>query len=297
MGNPFEVVFDHLTIYGPGLLGASLAMAVRRRWPGTRLRFWARREEALEQCRRSPWCDEIATDPVEAACGADLAILCVPVAQIVELGQRIQDFPGFAGILSDVGSTKGTICANIPARGAGGSFFIGSHPMAGGEQSGMTAAREDLFQNRTCVICPQPNGDGKALQSLGNFWGCLGMRVVELDAMVHDHEIAKVSHLPHLVASALAATLWQQPHRETLCRLSGPGLRDAIRIAGGAPDLWEGIVMENRAAIGEALQPMLQQLQELAGALESGATDKLQTILEEGFKFQRLLSDIQSNPG
>ncbi len=281
-------MFERLTILGAGLLGGSVLWAAREKGLCRQTGAWSRRAETREACARKDWCQTVYETPEDAAREADLLLVCVPVERIATLVKQVAPHLKPTAILSDVGSTKGKICAEVPAQlTEAGAAFVGSHPMAGSEKTGIEYARADLFQGRPCFVTPVADSAPQATQQLTEFWTGLGMRVREADPGTHDAIVAHVSHLPHLVASALADALSQTPSE--WAGASGPGLRDTTRVAGGDPGLWLEIVRQNREAISEALRGFSGVFAGLAQAVERGDDDAVKSVLERGQVYRKRL--------
>lgn len=269
-----------LAVFGPGLLGGSLLYDARAL--GAReLRVWARREAALDPVRAAGLADFVSTDAAEAAAGADVLVLCVPVGGMTELARRIAAAPVAEGaVFTDVGSVKGMVMREVaPVLAAAGRQFVGSHPMAGSERAGFGAARAGLYQEAACILTPAAGGDAKAVEKVRGFWEVLGCRVSEMDAETHDRVVARISHLPHVAAvlAALAA-LRSDP---AAGQYAAGGLRDTTRVAAGDPDMWCGILLENREALLPGLRDLGEALAHLTAAVESGDSGTLHAILEE----------------
>ena len=264
-----------LAILGPGLLGGSLALAARARWPGLRIQMWARRAVALEEVRRRVQADVVTTDLAEAVAGATLIVLATPVetmpglaAQLVELGL------GDKVLVTDVGSVKGMVVEQLePLLAAAQAVFVGSHPMAGSERAGIEAARADLFEQAACLLTPTERTPAWAVERLRQFWVGLGCRVMEMSPAQHDREVARVSHLPHLMAAV--TTLAGLAQDTSVLRCAGNGFRDTTRVAAGDPALWTGIVMQNRTEIVAAVRDAAGQIGQLLEMLESLDEDSL----------------------
>jgi len=275
------VVFDQLTILGPGLLGASLAMAAKDRGLAKRVVAWSRRGETRARCLDQPWCDAVEDTARGAAKGSDFVVLCTPVKTIAPLVQEIRPVLAENALVTDVGSTKSLICRTCRSHLDGHTAqFIGSHPMAGSEKTGMAHAREDLFERAACLITPLDDADESAIARLIAFWEGLGMIVHGVSPERHDEIVAHVSHLPHFLASALCSYLstrdgdWQN--------FAGGGLRDSTRIASGDPALWQQIFSQNREELIRALDGFETELQKLKAALLNGAELNATAILERG---------------
>lgn len=279
-------MFASCTIVGVGLLGASLGMAVAERGIARTVRVWARREATRERCRTAGWCRTAEKDLAVAVEGSDLVVICTPVNVIVENLTEMAPFLSDQALVTDVGSTKAIICRQARAilSETGSASFIGSHPMAGSERSGMDAARADLFEARPCLLTPMPNDSPRHLATLNAFWNRLGMQVHTVTPDRHDQIVAAVSHLPHLVASSLASFLEREA--AGLRRLGGSGLADTTRVASGNPDLWRSIVEQNREEILRALGGYEESLQRLRRAIANRDDLELLRILEEGKRFR-----------
>jgi prephenate dehydrogenase len=234
--------------------------------------------------------DQATTDLVRAAAGADLVVLATPVgampALVESLAQTAALAPGT--LVTDVGSVKATLVERLtPAVAAQGAVFVGSHPMAGSENAGLAHAREDLFAGATCLVTPLPETPAPAVERVAAFWTDLGMRVRLLSPEDHDAAIARVSHLPHLAAAALAlAALQPRPDDGDLC---GNGLRDSTRIAKGAADLWSEILLENRDALLEPVRNLQRLLAESLVFLENRDQEKLAAFLRDAGELRRRL--------
>ncbi len=269
-----------LAVFGPGLLGGSLLLDARK--AGVReLRVWARREERLGPVRDRGLADLASTDAREVAEGADLMVLCVPVEGMADLAAQICQGPGaLAGVVTDVGSVKAAVLAGAGAvcRRAG-VRFVGSHPMAGAETAGWESAREGLYAGASCLLTPEPDTDPEALALVEHFWQALGCRTACLEAGEHDALVARISHVPHL--AAVAATLASFKPDAAMARYAAGGLRDTTRVASGPPEMWRGILMENREAILPALADLHAATGELLEILGNADDVRLLARLEE----------------
>lgn len=272
-----------ISIYGPGLLGGSLALAIRERMSGTKLRFWARRESAEAGIRARGIEAEFFTDAAAAASGASLIILCTPVETMAALARQIA-----AGalaedcLITDVGSVKGQVVRELePILGA---RFIGSHPMAGSEKTGIEAARADLFEKAACLLTPVAAAPA-GLARLRDFWSALGCRLLEFGPEEHDVKVARISHLPHMMAAVTTLAALRRDPSAVAC-VAG-GFRDTTRVAGGDPGLWTGIAMGNRAALIDRLREASGALAELIDILETADEAALTAFLAEAQALRR----------
>lgn len=280
-------MFSQLAILAPGLLGASLAIAARSHGLASRIVTWARRVETRLEARGQPWCDEVHDTPEEAVRNSDIVVLCPPVHAILPLLKRIAKALPTGTIVTDVGSTKSLITRHGHALVPRGVHFVGSHPMAGSEKSGMAFARGDLFKDRACLVTPLPSTDDSALARVIALWKALDMHVASLSPEEHDEIVAHLSHLPHLLASALAAQLAQTP--DGWRKFSGRGLFDTTRIAAGDPALWKAILLQNREEILRSLDEFEKSLQVFRAALANNDEFTLLDALERGRRFRKQL--------
>ena len=282
--------FSKVAILGPGLLGGSIALALKER-PGQPVCLWTRRAETLSQLHhRGFTTDETTIDLREAAGGADLIILCSPVGAmpglVAALGNAGAIAPG--AIVTDVGSVKARVVRELsPAVADQGGVFIGSHPMAGSEQGGIAHARSNLFRDAACLVTPLPSTPAAPLERLEAFWQGLGMRVSRISPEEHDQALARVSHLPHAVAAALTlAALGPRPQDGALC---GNGLRDTTRIAKGGEAMWSEILLENRDALLAPLRNLNGILGDLLVFLENRDQERLAEFLREARELREQL--------
>ncbi|MCC5790114.1 MAG: prephenate dehydrogenase/arogenate dehydrogenase family protein [Opitutales bacterium] len=278
-----------MTILGAGLLGASLGEAAKLKNLVGRVHVWARREEIREKLdAEARWCDRSFATPAEAVEGADLVVACTPVEHIVGLFGEIRGSLRKQALVTDVGSVKQQICEAGRASFSGKGIFIGSHPMAGSEKSGLENADPRLYEGRNCFLTPFADEDiGVPLTKLQNFWKGLGMRVTLTSPSEHDYIVAQISHLPHFLASALAYHLAQKPSSwDNLC---GGGLKDTTRIAGGDPGMWTDIAKQNRGQILSALDEFEGSLKLLREHLHAGEAHAIKEFLKTGQTYRRRL--------
>jgi prephenate dehydrogenase len=267
-----------IAIFGPGLLGGSLALKLRS-LANCEVRLWARRPEALDEIRERQCAHLASNDVAEIARDADLVILCVPVGAMASLANQIASVIRADTIVTDVGSVKATVVAELAPIFAGRGRFVGSHPMAGTEHTGLQAAKADLFHGTTCMVTPDAATESSAVAAVTAFWESVGCRVVTILAQEHDECVALISHLPHVLAGALVhAVAARNPHAFAVV---GPGFRDSTRVASGPPAMWVGILRENAPAVLSALDALVTQLSELRQVLSnpSGGDESLRNFL------------------
>jgi prephenate dehydrogenase len=270
------MLFDTLTIVGVGLIGGSIGLAARERALCGKVIGVGRNVEALQRSKEAGILTEWRENWDEAFQASDLIVFCTPVDQIIPQAQRAIEVSKPNTIITDAGSTKAKIVQKLQGNNDHGIEFLGSHPLAGSEKKGADFARATLFEQRVTIITPTSSTTSFAKERVKKFWQGIGSQVVELSAEEHDTALAYTSHLPHLLASALAGMLpaeWQ--------KFTASGFRDTTRIAAGDAALWTAIFQENREALLAATQRFQLQLQELCQAIQSEDSNKLLSMLHQ----------------
>ncbi len=260
--------FQNITILGGGLLGGSLALALEALKDAPEVRLWARKKETVDAARDLGIAGA-AHDLADVVRGAQLVILAVPVGSMAALVAQCLEI-GLADncLITDVGSVKRVPHAQISHLLSGRPLhFIGSHPMAGSERNGLSAATPTLFQNAACLLTNDEGAPPEMTAALEGFWKTIGCRISWMSAAVHDELVARISHLPHLIAASAARVCLKDPSEG---RFGGGGLRDTTRVAAGNPGMWAEIVIENREALTELLQETIADLSEILASLETG---------------------------
>jgi prephenate dehydrogenase len=268
-----------LAIVGVGLIGGSIALAARRRGVAERVIALDCNQDTLNHALRHGLIDEGFRDLAQLAPQSDLVVFCTPVdciaGQVLEIAAYCR--PGT--LLTDVGSTKARILAQIEPSLPSHISFVGSHPLAGSEKQGPQYADVDLFVNRLVVATPTPQTDLEALERVIAFWRDLGAAVVRLSPRDHDEALALTSHLPHLVAAALAGIL-PRPWYD----LTATGFRDTTRLAASSPPLWTGIFRANSEALLHGLDQFMAQLKQVRDAIAADDHAALLALVEQGKK-------------
>jgi prephenate dehydrogenase len=283
-------------VLAPGLIGGSLLRALRAKVPGTRLSAWARRPEAVAELRHEPGLVDLASTEVnEAIAGADCLVLAMPTVHMAATVAAMKAFPaGSEVIVTDVGSVKAPVVREVgPLVRERGGIFIGSHPMAGSEKKGLAHAEAGLFEGAAVVLTPE-EGDLPHLPRLEHFWKTLGGVVTCLAPDRHDDLVAGISHLPHLVAAALARSVlsWEPG----AVSLSGGGFRDTTRVAGGPEEMWADILSDNREAVSRRLAAYLDELRTWKDALDALDRDRLRDLLCEARRLRGTVPARTSSP-
>jgi prephenate dehydrogenase len=282
----------HLAILGPGLLGGSLSLAAKASNAASHVSLWGRRPDVIEEILAFKLADHASTDLAEATAGASLIVLATPVEVMPALAARLASLPLPPDcLITDVGSVKRFVVSRLePLFAPGPARFLGSHPMAGSEKTGLGAASPDLFrsQNAACILTPTASTAPADLARLSAFWQTVGCRVLPpMSPEQHDHEVARVSHLPHLMAAVTTlAALGPDP---APLRCSGNGFRDTTRVASGDPSLWTGIISQNHASILAALHDARDRLGDLLEILDPLNEGKLHAFLSQAKNLRDLL--------
>ena len=260
--------FPNITILGGGLLGGSLALALGTLADPPNVRLWARKDETVEEARKLG-IEGVTSDLGDAVKNADLVILAVPVGAMAALvsSALAAGLPEKC-LVTDVGSVKRTPHQKItPLLAERGIQFIGSHPMAGSERNGLSAVTANLFHDAACILTNDDRAPANQTAALERFWKSIGCRTAWMSAAIHDELVARISHLPHVIAASAARVCLKDPSEG---RFGGGGLRDTTRVAAGNPTMWAEIVIENREALVGPLRETIADLREILASLESG---------------------------
>ena len=228
--------FRKITIVGVGLLGGSLGLAIKKRGLADEVAGFVRRAASIAECKKANAVDTCTRDLREAVADADLIVLCTPLAQMLPLLKEMRPAIKRGAIITDVGSVKATVVKELESLVTkSGGHFIGSHPMAGAEKTGVAAARAELFTNAVCVVTPTKRSHQSAVKKVEEFWKAVGARVVRLTPELHDELVSRSSHLPHVAAATLANLVLDPVHPKSQPLLCANGFRDTTRIASGSP--------------------------------------------------------------
>ena len=273
-------MIERLAILGVGLLGGSLAKAVRGQALAREIVGVGRDLARLAPAVRDGALDRATTDIADGVGGADRIVLAAPVLTNEALLAAVWRAVPAGAVITDVGSTKLGIveAAGRLAAARPDVHFVGSHPMAGSEKSGYAVARPDLFIGATVVVTPTETTDSAVVKGVGELWAALGARVVVLDPATHDRAVAAISHLPHLVVDALVAAVVDMDPR--FLEVAARGFKDTTRIAASDPTVWREIFQQNHEALGEALGVFRRALDRLESLLASGDAGAVEAALE-----------------
>jgi prephenate dehydrogenase len=267
---------ETVAVVGVGLIGGSLAAALKQRRLARRVIGVGRNRQRLETAHAAGLIDEVSTDLTQAARESQLLVVCTPVDRIVADVRQAAAAMSEGSLITDAGSVKGEICESLADLSAGPVTFIGSHPLAGSEKQGFEHASASLFEQKLCVLTPTAETPPQQLQRLHRFWEQMGMRTCELSAARHDAILAVTSHLPHAVAAALALLL-DAEYRP----FAASGFRDTTRIAAGDPELWTAIFQQNSPALIAALSRLEGEIASLKRILERRDAASLKNWLRQ----------------
>ncbi|WP_339688697.1 prephenate/arogenate dehydrogenase family protein [uncultured Parasphingorhabdus sp.] len=268
--------FANIAIIGLGLIGSSIAHAVRQSMPSARITGFDNDPEVRARVIELGFCDDVSDSAGAAVTDADLVILCVPVGVMAEVAAEIaEDLPDDA-IISDVGSSKESVLAAL-AKALPDARIIPAHPVAGTEHSGPDAGFATLFQDRWCILTPPKDAAEGDVERVKAFWERLGANVEIMDAKHHDLVLAVTSHLPHLIAYTIVGTAsdLEDVTRGEVIKYSAGGFRDFTRIAASDPTMWRDVFLSNKDAVLEMLQRFSEDLTALQRAIRWDKGDEL----------------------
>jgi prephenate dehydrogenase len=269
--------WQQITLLGVGLLGGSLGMAARQRRLASAVVGFVRRQASVKECEAAGACDKTELDLTTAVQGADFIVFCTPLAQMHELAHQMLPAVKPGAVVTDVGSVKGAVVRDLePIFAMAGAHFVGSHPMAGTEKTGVGAAHPDLFQKAVCVVTPTAASNRGAVQRVEDFWRSVGAVPIRMTAEMHDDLVSRSSHLPHVVASELANYVLSPVHPKEQATLCANGFRDTTRIASGSPEMWRDICLANRENLARVLGVFVEDLQEFQIALHNNDTKAIE---------------------
>ena len=276
------VRWKKITLVGVGLLGGSLGMALRKRRLAGSVAGFVRRPASVVECEQLGAVTQATLDLQHAVAGAELIVLCTPIAQMRGLVEQMLPALKRGAIVTDVGSVKGSVVRDLEALVArAGAHFVGSHPMAGAERMGVAAARANLFEGAVCVVTPTRRSDPVAVRKVDQLWKSVGARLLSLTPKEHDDLVSRSSHLPHVVAAQLANLILGPGHPKEQGMLCANGFRDTTRIASGSPEMWRDIALANRKNLSQALAAFTSGLQGFRRALEKGDARAVAEFFEQ----------------
>jgi prephenate dehydrogenase len=276
------VVFNSVAIVGVGLIGGSLALSAREHGMVKKIVGIDADPDTIERANSRHVIDWGTTDLQEGVRDADLVVVATPVRSITPLISDLAPYVRPDAVITDVGSVKKEIVDAVESLPGVDIGFVGGHPIAGTENSGVEAAFPGLFAGRKCVLTPTGRTPKRALRNVSDMWQSLGADVIHMDAAAHDSVFGAVSHLPHYVAFALVSCIdLLSSSEDNLFSFSAGGLKDFTRIAGSDPTMWTDIALMNRSNILSCIDRYRESLTRLRTLIESGDAESLHTALAD----------------
>ena len=282
---------QRIAILGLGLMGGSLALAMREKAVPASIALWGRRAETRRRAAELGCSSEVCEFVNDAVKGADLVILCVPVCATPELLADIAPDLKHGAVVTDVGSTKQWIEAECSRLVPDVVEFAGSHPIAGSHKTGLDAAHPRLYENSVTVVTPGARSSKYAIEKVSTLWQAVGSKVICLPPAEHDRLLARSSHLPHLAAAALTNTVCR-PGEHSISSFCGTGFYDSTRIAAGSENLWCDIIRTNQSALLKELDGLVDQLQQVRLAVSQGDWDSLKKWLASARELRESLNRV-----
>ncbi|MES2848550.1 MAG: prephenate dehydrogenase [Bacteroidota bacterium] len=281
-------MFDKVTIVGVGLIGGSLALALKEKGFAKKVIGVGRSKTSLDKALELGLIDE-ALPLDEAVKQSDFIYVAIPVDATLPAMKQIMDLVTDKQIVADGGSTKSALCDMLkdhPMR----KQFVATHPMWGTEYSGPEAAVKNAFAGRACVVCEKEKSDVDAVNKVENIYKTLGMHIIYMDAKAHDIHAAYVSHISHITSFALANTVLEKEREEdTIFELAGGGFESTVRLAKSNPAMWAPIFMQNRDNVLDVLNEHISQLRKFKASLEKENWQYLLELMDNANKIKRIL--------
>jgi len=274
-------MFKKIVIFGVGLIGGSVALALKKQPHSPQITGIGRTSQSLQEALQLGLIDTAETDIGKALSGADLILIATPVAQTPAILRAIRPHLDDQMVITDAGSTKSDVMAYASAElGERIGQFVGGHPIAGAEKSGPSAAMADLYIGKNVILTPDTTTEPQAVDKVKALWQQCGAIVSSMSAQEHDSVFAAVSHLPHLLAFALVEDLAKRTNAELLFKFAASGFRDFTRIAGSHPEMWRDIALANKHALLNELKSYQQAVSEMTTLLEQDNGDALHALFE-----------------
>jgi prephenate dehydrogenase len=276
-------LFQQMTIAGVGLIGGSLAMVARREGLVGRIVGFGRTEANLDIARARGMIDSASRDPAQAAAGSDLLVLAVPILSMRATLEKMVDRLAPDAIVTDVGSVKGWVVRELEPLLKPSMSLVAVHPVAGRETTGARSADDTLFRDHRVIVTPGPRSTEHAIRRIEKLWAATGARVERMNPDLHDALLARASHLPQILSSALAASLLDE-HVGGLwaAEFGAGGLRDTTRLAASSWEMWRDIFVTNREALKAAMKLFAGTFEEFQRMIDAGDIDALQNLFERG---------------
>ncbi len=284
-----KMTFNKVTIIGVGLIGGSLALSLKKHALVEEIWGWGRSAERLKKATGRNIIDRATTSLEDAVRDADLVVLATPVSTFERLAHEMKESLKEGSVVTDVGSVKGNLVSKLEGIVSGKGRFVGAHPIAGSDQSGIEHARADLFEGSTVVITETEHTESSALNAVEYMWRALGSKVIITSPQQHDLMLALISHLPHVVAYALVNTA--DAFDSGFILHSGGGFKDTTRIALSSEELWADICLYNREAVLKSIDAFQEQLNEIKAAISDEDRTTLINIFSKARTSRRRLQN------
>jgi cyclohexadieny/prephenate dehydrogenase len=290
-----QILFERVAFIGIGLIGSSMARAMRRDGTVNTIVACARRAETRETALRLKVADVVTADYAEAVKGADLVVIATPVGTNEEIAKIIAPHLKAGCVVTDVGSVKQAVVKAIAPHLPKNVHFIPGHPLAGTEHSGPEAGFAELFQNRWTILTPLPGSDAAVVEKVATLWRTMGAKVETMDPQHHDKVLAITSHLPHLIAYTIVGTATDLADdlRQEVIEFSATGFRDFTRIAASDPVMWRDIFLNNKDAVLEVIQRFSEDLTALQKAIRKGDGETLEALFARTRAIRRGIIDAK----
>jgi cyclohexadieny/prephenate dehydrogenase len=287
------VIFDRIAIIGFGLIGSSLARAVKAHGLAKTIVACDRDDDARATISRLVLADEVTDDPATAVRDADLVVIAAPLGAYADIVKRMAPALKPGAVVSDVGSVKGPVVRDLPALLPKTVHLVPGHPVAGTENSGPGSGFETLFDGRWFIMTPPPDTDEDAVRKVGELWAGCGSLIEIMDALHHDKVLGITSHLPHLIAYTIVGTAadLEEDAQSEVIKFSASGFRDFTRIAASDPTMWRDVFLNNREAVLEMLQRFNEDLTALQRAIRVGDGEALFDLFTRTREIRRRIID------
>jgi cyclohexadieny/prephenate dehydrogenase len=287
------VIFDRIAIIGFGLIGSSLARAVRAHGLVGTIVACDLSQDARATIARLGLADEVTDDPAIAARDADLVVIAAPLGAYADIVERMAPALKAGAIVSDVGSVKGPVVRDLPALLPKSVHLVPGHPIAGTENSGPASGFETLFEGRWFIMTPPPGTDEEAVRKVGALWAGCGSLIEIMEPSHHDKVLGITSHLPHLIAYTIVGTAadLEDDAQSEVIKFSASGFRDFTRIAASDPTMWRDVFLNNREAVLEMLQRFNEDLTALQRAIRVGDGEALFDLFTRTREIRRRIID------
>lgn len=285
-----SVIFERMAVVGLGLIGGSLAKAVKERKLVGDVLGIGRSEQRLKHARELGVIDSYSVQMDEILGEADLVVVATPVGVIIDLIKKMIPFLKKGTIITDVGSVKKKIVEKVEAFIPDSFYFVGGHPIAGTENSGFEASFSTLFEGRKYIITPVSTTNPQAMEKVKELWTGVGSIVVSMNGEDHDEVLAAISHLPHIIAYSMVNSLLSiEGFEESIFSFSAGGFKDFTRIAASHPMMWRDIALMNKDKLLPAIKLFQEYLEELKEAIRSEDGEKLFSEFQKSMRFKRLM--------